>query len=498
MSVKNAGVATSIATAVHWLPLTFTMWALTIRKWTSKMISQESEFQKNSNQTGTNQDTTFVDYRPIIRNNPVFRDVLFDPSTKDSSDTDLTTNLLLYKVPHFFPNVNFLKYTQLISSQTKLIKEVWQHEFRWIVLPKNWYKALLKKKLTTASCYLVASELYKLLKANDGKCDISKNVFNKHTSRYKAVIDTLINDSYLKSREEQLKKICNHCDGKIEGYESKCITYACNLNSKIKWVAVKVDKQELSKKVLKVSETPFAKWQHKEFENVSFDFLRALEALSPVRGNAEHYQLIAHFKCLSDGRHYCVSSRHGRIFHLVSNLKKEYRKYILIDGETTVNIDLRASQPAFMGYMLLKEDAPQSQMFAEVLEKYRLYDYLSLKYLKKASTKGYKKSFLTWLYSKDYLYQRLEIHEHIRSEWPWLHKWIIDFKENNGHAKLAHMMQHKESEWVFKVAQILGSTTLTIHDSFLVKKSEANRVCEFVNSIIKKDGIPTFAVIEKD
>lgn len=437
-----------------------------------------------------------MDECPTYYHKKRYRDVLFPFPDSDSSDSEFYDNPLLHKVHHFFPHVDFLKHTRLSASQRKLIKEVCANEYRWVSMPKSWYEALIKNKLTTAPYFLVASELYMLLKQNTGKCDIAKTTFEKFTSRYKDVITTLMNDPNLRSHKSELKIPCKHSDGKIEGLKSKCTTYACLIGSKIKWVAVKSDPKNKEKKPIRISEAPFSQWQHRHLSHASFDFVGALEELSPRRGNCNDYQMIAHIKCLVENRFYCVSSKHGRIFHNISNLRKEYRRFIRINGKPVKNIDLRASQPAFMASMLIELYAPQAKEFYEVLKAHRLYDYLSLKYLGIEATSSYKKTFLTWLYSEASLYENLPIHKHIGSEWKELHEWVIDFKQKHGHAHLAHLMQQKESTWIFKVAQALDTPSITIHDSFLVMESEANRVEDIVNDIILDDNLPTLARIE--
>ena len=65
-----------------------------------------------------------------------------------------------------------------------------------------------------------------------------------------------------------------------------------------------------------------------------------------------------------------------RLYHLFSNVPKEFRKRIKIDGEKVVEIDIIASQPSFL--CLLFEKGFKTESIKTILEKYRNLEYVRI------------------------------------------------------------------------------------------------------------------------
>ena len=400
-----------------------------------------------------------------------------------------------------------IKKSKLTKPERRFIKEVWNKEYEWITIPKSWYEALERNNLTSDHHLKVAAYVYKMItiakKKSKSKlgADISSIALDNITKEYNKVLKLLQFDKKLNSHNKNLRMICNYSDG--SRVEAKCKTYVSKVGSEGKPIAVVVKSNTLdtTERTLKLSRDDFSQWQYKQMEEVSIDLISALEALKPKRKNINHVQLIVHFKSIFEHNHYCVSSEYGRVFHIISNLKKEYRQFLTIEGESTLNIDLKASQPGFNGKVLIDDNCPGALEYASILKNTRVYDYLYNKYVTplndgESCPDTYKKQYLMMMYMEVKDSNTLSIKKHMYIEFPDIISWIDDYKKKYGYQKLAREMQSIESTFIFNTAKLLNTTTCTIHDSFLVKVSEAVRVCELVNLELDHNNIPSTACIE--
>ncbi len=213
-----------------------------------------------------------------------------------------------------------------------------------------------------------------------------------------------------------------------------------------------------------------------------------------------------------------------RLYHLFSNVPKEFRKQIKIDGEKVVEIDITASQPSFL--CLLFEKGSRLKFVKGIFEKYNNERYISIvkeyrmdvyKYMA-VNLKGkefendpivrvnMKKLFFQLVFGdpKDKVgkLKRKDICDLLfGSEF---YKFLCDLAKldlevglDANYKNLAYLLQSTESKFLNYVMDEMGDIPfLPMHDSLLVKKSDSKSVKQLFKKMIvdhKLNGILTIS-----
>lgn len=174
----------------------------------------------------------------------------------------------------------------------------------------------------------------------------------------------------------------------------------------------------------------------------------------------------------------------SRVYTPVSNLKGEVRDHIEIEQEETVRVDVRNSIPQHM--VLYLEDAIEmDEGFKELVKENRIYEHImdevkvdrdgAKKYLFKAifGEKSYK-------YGKPYNRYAIKMAD----LFPELINSLDNIKEKKGYNFIASMIFNTESDNILSITEELLSENikvLTVHDEFIVKASEKDRVVSLLN-----------------
>jgi hypothetical protein len=213
-----------------------------------------------------------------------------------------------------------------------------------------------------------------------------------------------------------------------------------------------------------------------------------------------------------------------RLYHLFSNVPREFRRQIKIDGENVVEIDITASQPSFLCLLFVK--GVQDDSIKEILEMYKndkfvqiakeykmdIYKYMAVQIkgeefrndpvvrvnMKKVffqlvfgdplAKYGYKKKMALCdkLFGADFF--------------PFLCKLSeLDLGKDlsDSYKNLSFLLQTLESKFLNCVMDEIGDMPfLPMHDSLVVKKSDAKKVKNlFKKAIIdnKLEGIISFS-----
>ncbi|WP_143144003.1 hypothetical protein [Cytophaga hutchinsonii] len=163
-----------------------------------------------------------------------------------------------------------------------------------------------------------------------------------------------------------------------------------------------------------------------------------------------------------------------RVFHSISNLKRELRKYILINGKPLLEVDVSNAQPLLFCKMIreytnayLPESSTDIDYYIQLCETGRLYDYLSEQFGVK-KTPEFKKEFFAKVFfsTENRLYKFRKIFD---SLFPTVSKIISFYKEKN-YKDLSIELQRLESEvMISNVAKNLidleVNEFITIHDA---------------------------------
>jgi hypothetical protein len=204
-----------------------------------------------------------------------------------------------------------------------------------------------------------------------------------------------------------------------------------------------------------------------------------------------------------------TDTRGARVFSNHSNLAKELRNELKIEGEDKISIDIKNSQIQTL-CIFLNEKFPKlyntnerTREFFELVNNGEIYDFISNKF--NYERKKVKKDMLNWLYAELYVSRNKEsldyINRYIKARWSDIHEKIELIKDRKEGGKLlSHKLQMMEAK-VVKEIQIdmlkRGITCITLHDSFYFKKSIDKEIIKEVIERLKNEGYGQIEV-EKD
>jgi len=207
----------------------------------------------------------------------------------------------------------------------------------------------------------------------------------------------------------------------------------------------------------------------------------------------------------------------GRLYHLFSNIPKEFRKRITIDGEDVVEIDINASQASFL--CLLFERGDTLSFTNGVFNNHNNAEYVRIALENDMDVYSYmvgklkgndsddietdranmKKVFFQLVFGKPRqavgkmkrkdICNKLfgnEFHPFLSE----LAKIDLGVGLDKNHKNLSYLLQKTECHFLNFVMDEMGKIPyLPIHDALIVKKSDAERTKEIFNSMIAKHNI---------
>lgn len=215
------------------------------------------------------------------------------------------------------------------------------------------------------------------------------------------------------------------------------------------------------------------------------------EKLSAYQGMLEEIQEF-NSSSAKEINEYIVEDEFGKRIHtIISRLPKKIRqKYVYINGEQTVELDLAQSQPTILGKLLEKEIGSNSfsscvrhnDIYLELVDKISgitrddaktiFYKIVFGKY----DTKHTDMFFSVFSDTKEYITKIKRIK-------------LDSNPSNKRHSNLAHLLQRKESD-VFR--QVWGKLKrnrimfLTVHDSILIQTKNLNKSLNLITSELMK------------
>jgi hypothetical protein len=204
----------------------------------------------------------------------------------------------------------------------------------------------------------------------------------------------------------------------------------------------------------------------------------------------------------------------GRLYHLFSNIPKEFRKRITIDGEEVVEIDFNASQPSFLCLLFEKgadfsftkgvfinHDNSEYVKIAKA-NNMDLYNYMAGRLgLAKSedietARANMKKVFFQLVFGKPKKAigkkKRKDVCDKLfgKGFYPFLTELAdldLGVELDSKHKNLSYLLQKIESYFLNLVMKEMGDIPfLPIHDALLVKKSDGEQVRSIFNSVIDK------------
>ena len=190
----------------------------------------------------------------------------------------------------------------------------------------------------------------------------------------------------------------------------------------------------------------------------------------------------------------------GRLDSNLTSLPSFLRKFIVSD-EPLMNIDIKNSQPYFF-YTLIKNkpeiEKSELEKYKELVVDGELYEYLKNEF-NQMNSKSFcreqiKKMLFKIFYSKPNSF--LKYKEFFGSVFPTIMRYINNTNSKN-HNTLAIQLQTIESftilDLIMPMLEQEGIRPYTIHDSFVCKQSESDKIKEIFNSKFSElyDALPS-------
>ena len=214
----------------------------------------------------------------------------------------------------------------------------------------------------------------------------------------------------------------------------------------------------------------------------------------------------------------------GRLYHLFSNIPRDFRKKIKIDGKEVVEIDIKASQPSFL--CLLFEKGSRLKITKGVFEKYNneqyiriakeygmdIYKYMAIilkgkKFENDARVRANMKLiFFQLVFGKPRSllgkYRKKDVCDKLFG--PEFYKFLSELASldlevglSHKHKNLSFLLQKTECTFLNKLMEEMGDIPfLPIHDSLMVRTTDAKKVKKLFKKAItdnKLEGIISFS-----
>jgi hypothetical protein len=212
---------------------------------------------------------------------------------------------------------------------------------------------------------------------------------------------------------------------------------------------------------------------------------------------SNHYAVLE----LSDGQYrFTVDKTGNRAHSNLTNLRKDFRQFITVDGEHLAQIDICNSQPMFLSLLITNnENIPEQEKekYREIVENGRFYEYilnaLGIPLTQREKLK--KKILAAILYDKKRKKESRYV-KVFRKDFPHIWEYIQDIKKHD-HKCIAALLQKTESKFVIQqaVAEFVrrfGDQYVfisTIHDCIVVKENWIDTVQEIMQDCFIAEGI---------
>lgn len=158
----------------------------------------------------------------------------------------------------------------------------------------------------------------------------------------------------------------------------------------------------------------------------------------------------------------------NRVFSNVTNLKKDFRKFLRYEGRPLTNLDIKSSQPALLStfYTDSPEDQAEKAKYVDIIVNKDIYEILADNKMPRAKAKT---NMFTVMFGKNHQC-RGKFFDRFNSLFPILAQRIRENKKDN-YKDVARKMQLMESKAIVEGAahELLtaGVVVFTIHDSMM-------------------------------
>jgi hypothetical protein len=202
---------------------------------------------------------------------------------------------------------------------------------------------------------------------------------------------------------------------------------------------------------------------------------------------------------LSEGEYkFKVDSTAYRVHTNLTNIKKELRQFLSVEGEPLGEVDIKNSQPLFFYWQIKNlEQIPDDEKirYKEMVESGKFYELfikrLGIPDSKRAKVKKKIISAIFFDYNREKESRYVTV---FKKEFPSIASYIYQYKKEN-RSKLACLLQRLESNFVIEKAvrefinRFGDEFVSTIHDSMVVKESKLNDALQVMEYCFEKEGL---------
>jgi len=204
----------------------------------------------------------------------------------------------------------------------------------------------------------------------------------------------------------------------------------------------------------------------------SIEYLKSLKETKQIDSN-KFYKNLNSIEGIKNGHLFFKFDEYGRFHTNFTILKREIRqKFLMIGSSDIMELDIRNSQPLFLGVLLQEEMDPSDEEIRKYIELTKnglFYDYFQDKF-KNLNRKEIKLIIYKVLFGKNGL--KTTENKIFKGVFPKIYEYILEYKkEKEDYRFLSHRLQRMESDFIFgKVIKEIYEkypkiNLFTVHDS---------------------------------
>ena len=213
--------------------------------------------------------------------------------------------------------------------------------------------------------------------------------------------------------------------------------------------------------------------------SVQIDYAKSIFFLDATNQDIDVYNKNKYsVECIRDNHIFYHFCNYGRLHTNFTILKSFIRKNcILIDGEETVEIDIKNSQPLFLTKLISDNDIfivdeDEFELFKMLTKNGTFYDYIMQNFPNYGNKKNVKEMVYKVFFGKTYPNNDVK---NFTKMFPTIYNFIKSYKREMGNYRsLSHILQRIESNFIFnkliKTIMLLypDIKIVTVHDSIIV------------------------------
>jgi len=322
---------------------------------------------------------------------------------------------------------------------------------------------------------------------------LKKILGNKY---YRKLIQILIDQKIIQCNEKYWYKLNEKgeiIDGECKKFRFHPKIYKSHVYNKIKFRRIKT-KLNIKSKFIKKPKTAAERYLNSILLRTTIDLPEAEQYINNLDSFNKKEQASALVDSIKNKDFNCTRSvKVGRIYNEITTLPCDLRKFLRIDGEKLVEIDVKCCQPLlFQHFYDKKEHKKEYLKFKNLVEKHDFYDTMARDIYGKRdiNRSSFKISFYKYIFGpKEYDSKYPNFFWFMYKNFPIL-LGLIDKEKKNSYANFARKMQNLESKIFIGNIVIqckkLDIPILTVHDSVLVKEKDRDILQKMIIDTFQK------------